>query len=45
MLFVRKIEKIIMEIATDLEVGQSFEAKVARVEDYGLFVDLPKNKK
>ncbi|MBQ9553751.1 S1 RNA-binding domain-containing protein [bacterium] len=33
-----------MEIATDLEVGQSFNAKVLRVENYGLFVQLPKGK-
>ncbi len=42
---IEKAEKIIMEIATDLEVGQSFEAKISRIEDYGLFMDLPKNKK
>jgi len=42
---IEKAEAIILEIATDLEVGQEFEAKVARIEDYGLFVDLPKNKK
>jgi len=35
---------IILEIASDLEVGQEFEAKVKRIEDYGLFVELPKKK-
>lgn len=34
-----------MEIASDLEVGQEFDAKIDRIEDYGLFVQLPKNKK
>jgi predicted RNA-binding protein with RPS1 domain len=27
-----------------LEAGQEFDAKVTRVEDYWLFVQLPKNK-
>jgi len=35
---------IILEIASDLEVGQEFEAKIKRIEDYGLFVELPKKK-
>ena len=35
---------IIKEIVTDLEAGQEFDAKVTRVEDYWLFVQLPKNK-
>lgn len=35
---------IILEIASDLEVGQEFDAKVKRIEDYGLFVELPKKK-
>ena len=39
-----KAKKIILEIATDLEVWQSFTAKVVRVENYGLFVQLPKGK-
>ncbi|MFA7298801.1 MAG: polyribonucleotide nucleotidyltransferase [Candidatus Absconditabacterales bacterium] len=39
-----KVEAIILEIASDLEVGQEFEAKIKRIEDYGLFVSLPKNK-
>jgi polyribonucleotide nucleotidyltransferase len=42
---IEKAEAIILEIATDLEVWQTFESKVARVEDYWLFVDLPKGKK
>ncbi|HPC34719.1 MAG TPA: polyribonucleotide nucleotidyltransferase, partial [Candidatus Absconditabacterales bacterium] len=42
---IEKAEKIIREIATDLEVGQSFEANISRIEDYGVFVDLPKGKK
>lgn len=39
-----KVEAIILEIASDLEVGQEFDAKIKRIEDYGLFVALPKNK-
>jgi polyribonucleotide nucleotidyltransferase len=39
-----KVEAIIMEIAADLEVGQEFDAKIKRIEDYGLFVELPKRK-
>lgn len=39
-----KVVAIIKEIVTDLEVGQTFEGKVTRVEDYGLFVELPKKK-
>lgn len=35
---------IIKEIITDLEAGQEFDAKITRVEDYWLFVQLPKNK-
>ncbi|MFZ2151427.1 MAG: polyribonucleotide nucleotidyltransferase [Candidatus Absconditicoccaceae bacterium] len=35
---------MIKEIITDLEAGQEFDAKITRVEDYGLFVQLPKNK-
>lgn len=42
---IEKAEKIIREIATDLEVWQSFEANISRIEDYGVFVDLPKGKK
>ena len=38
------VETIILEIASDLEVGQEFDAKIKRVEDYGLFVELPKKK-
>jgi polyribonucleotide nucleotidyltransferase len=34
----------IKEIVTDLEVGQEFDAKIKRIEDYGLFVELPKGK-
>jgi len=39
-----KVEAIILEIAADLEVGQEFDAKIKRIEDYGLFVELPKKK-
>ena len=39
-----KVEAIILEIASDLEVGQEFDAKIKRIEDYGLFVALPKGK-
>jgi polyribonucleotide nucleotidyltransferase len=39
-----KVEAIILEIASDLEVGQEYDAKIKRIEDYGLFVALPKNK-
>jgi len=42
---IEKAEKIILEIATDFEVWQAFEAKIARIEDYWLFVELPKGKK
>ena len=39
-----KVIEIIKEIVTDLEVGQVFEGKISRIEDYGLFVELPKKK-
>ena len=39
-----KVEAIILEIAADLEVGQEFDAKIKRIEDYGIFVELPKKK-
>ena len=39
-----KAKALIMEIVTDLEVGQTFDAEITRVEDYGIFVRLPKNK-
>jgi polyribonucleotide nucleotidyltransferase len=38
------VEAIVLEIASDLEVGQEFDAKIKRIEDYGLFVALPKGK-
>ena len=41
---IEKAKNLILEIATDLEVGQVFDAKVVRVEAYGLFVQLPKGK-
>ena len=41
---IKEAKNLIMEIATDLEVGQVFDAKVVRVEAYGLFVQLPKGK-
>lgn len=39
-----EVVAIIKEIVTDLEVGQTFDAKITRVEDYGIFVELPKKK-
>ncbi|MDD3262438.1 MAG: polyribonucleotide nucleotidyltransferase [Candidatus Absconditabacteria bacterium] len=39
-----KAVEMITEIITDLEVGQTFDAKITRVEDYGVFVQLPKKK-
>lgn len=39
-----KALEIIKEIVTDLEAGQEFDAKITRVEDYWLFVQLPKKK-
>lgn len=39
-----KAVEMILEIVTDLEVGQTFEAKITRVEEYGVFVQLPKKK-
>lgn len=39
-----KAKAKIMEIVTDLEVGQVFDAEITRVEEYGIFVRLPKNK-
>ncbi|MBB1543890.1 MAG: polyribonucleotide nucleotidyltransferase [candidate division SR1 bacterium] len=41
---IEKAKNLSLEIATDLEVGQSFEAKVVRIADFGLFVQLPKGK-
>jgi len=41
---IAKVEEIVLEIASDLEVGQEFDAKIKRIEDYGLFVELPKKK-
>ena len=39
-----KAVDMIKEIITDLEVGQIFDAKITRVEDYWVFVQLPKKK-
>ena len=39
-----KVIAIVLEIASDLEPGQEFDAKIKRIEDYGLFVELPKKK-
>ncbi len=39
-----KAVEMVTEIITDLEVGQIFDAKITRVEDYGCFVQLPKKK-
>ena len=41
---IANVEAIVLEIASDLEVGQEFDAKIKRIEDYGLFVALPKGK-
>lgn len=35
---------IIKEITTDLEKGQIFDGEITRVENYGVFVQLPKGK-
>lgn len=42
---ITKAEDLIMEIASDLEVWQKYEWKISRIEEYGLFIDLPKWKK
>ncbi len=42
---IEKAEEIIKEIVTDLEVGQKYDGKISRIEEYGLFIDLPKGKK
>ena len=39
-----KVVAVIKEIVSDLEIGQTFDAKISRIEDYGLFVELPKKK-
>lgn len=39
-----KVVEIILEIVSELEIGQEFDAKIKRIEDYGLFVELPKKK-
>lgn len=39
-----KAVAMIKDIITDLEVGQVFEGKITRVEDYGVFVELTKKK-
>jgi len=36
--------ELIKEIVEDLEVNKEYQWKIARIEDYGLFVDLPKGK-
>ncbi len=41
---IEKATAMIMEIARDLEVGEEYEAKISRIEDYGLFVQLPQKK-
>jgi len=35
---------MIKDIVEDLEVGQVYEWSIARIEEYGLFIKLPKNK-
>lgn len=42
---INKAIAMITEIITDLEVGMVFDTKISRVEEYGVFVDLPKGKK
>jgi polyribonucleotide nucleotidyltransferase len=39
-----KAKGLILEIVTDLELGQQFEAEITRVEDSYMFVRLPKGK-
>ncbi len=39
-----KAVEMIKEIVTDLEIGQTFDAKITRVEEYWVFVQLPKKK-
>jgi polyribonucleotide nucleotidyltransferase len=39
-----KAVEMIKEIITDIEVGQIFDTNITRVEDYGVFVQLPKRK-
>jgi polyribonucleotide nucleotidyltransferase len=39
-----KAMNLILDIAEDLEIGKVYEGTVSRVEDYGLFVSLPKKK-
>ncbi|HCY21781.1 TPA: hypothetical protein DIC40_08285 [Patescibacteria group bacterium] len=43
-LAIDKAVEMIKEIITDLEIGQTFDAKITRVEEYGIFVQLPKKK-
>jgi polyribonucleotide nucleotidyltransferase len=39
-----KAVAMIEDIAVDLEIGVSYDGVVSRVEDYGLFIALPKKK-
>lgn len=39
-----KAVALIEDIAVDLEIGVPYEGVVTRVEDYGLFMALPKKK-
>jgi len=41
---IARAEELILEVVTDLEVGQIFVGKIARIEDYGVFVSLAKGK-
>lgn len=39
-----KVKAIILEIVTDLEVGQQFNGEIGKVEDSYMFIRLPKGK-
>jgi len=39
-----KAIEMIKDLTEDLEVGQIYEGEVSRIEDYGIFVKLPKKK-
>ena len=39
-----KATEMIKDITEDLEVGIVYEGEVSRIEDYGIFVQLPKKK-
>lgn len=39
-----KAKAMIEEIATDLEINKVYEGRISRIEEYGVFVELPKKK-